>query len=144
MTEQDFLNAILDRPTLDDTRLIYADWLEEQGGRECETKALYLRTMLEIAPSSPENWPAEIVDELRLIAKALDPAWLAVVSRLPVENCQRHGTTPGFSFTYLCDMQWDQLGPTQDDKVRKCQLCNKNVYYCDSVAEGKEHARQHH
>ena len=44
MTAEDgFLIAIRGAPADDNTRLVYADWLEEQGDPESLAKAAYLR-----------------------------------------------------------------------------------------------------
>jgi uncharacterized protein (TIGR02996 family) len=42
--ERAFLMAILERPDDDNTKLVYADWLEEQGDPRCE----FLRWMVKV------------------------------------------------------------------------------------------------
>ena len=33
---------------------------------------------------------------------------------------------------------------TADDKVRHCETCRKNVYFCDTLADAREHAHDGH
>lgn len=46
--ESDLLAAIIERPDDDDLRLIYADWLEEQGGEGNESRAALIRTQIRL------------------------------------------------------------------------------------------------
>jgi uncharacterized protein (TIGR02996 family) len=45
--EQKLLDAILRDPADDTVRLVYADWLDEQGGKENADRALYIRSAIE-------------------------------------------------------------------------------------------------
>ncbi|RJQ25749.1 TIGR02996 domain-containing protein [Candidatus Parcubacteria bacterium] len=63
MSQKELLNAICENPFNDDLRLLYADWLEEQGGLDSE-RAERIRIQMEIAKqfdpdkrplASPEN-----------------------------------------------------------------------------------------
>src|SRR5947209_4285663 len=47
-----FLATILDRPTEDGPRLVYADWLEEQGDAE---RAEFIRIQIELAELSDND-----------------------------------------------------------------------------------------
>jgi uncharacterized protein (TIGR02996 family) len=60
MTEQDFLAPIIDRPDADQPRLIYADWLDEQG--ECD-RAEFVRVGCALAALPRENGGAPLDEE---------------------------------------------------------------------------------
>ena len=73
-TEQGLLHAILESPADDGPRLIYADWLDEQGQAP---RAEFIRTQVRLA-TSPEcghRPPGEGCElELSLPRPAADPA----------------------------------------------------------------------
>jgi hypothetical protein len=82
---------------------------------------------------------------LRELAAALDPNWLAVVSDPGIEGCGKCGTgiwRPRFEF--ICDQSWADMEPTGVDNVRRCETCRKNVYFCDNLADAREHSQQGH
>lgn len=136
--EQDFLRKLLDRPADDTALLVYADWLDEQGGAGSKAKAGFIRFELEAAErlaTLPEGDPSRvaIINRLRDLARDLDPGWLAVVSRPVLEACR-------FRLEFECPMQWERLTTTDDAKVRFCESCRQNVHYCDTIEEAREHA----
>jgi hypothetical protein len=82
---------------------------------------------------------------LQQSAARLDTDWLAVVSRLAVENCHEKRSRaqfgqPLFQFDFLCERRWEQLQPTTDQAVRFCDGCQQPVYYCDTIMEARDHA----
>jgi len=80
MTEEDgFLRAIAQAPGDDAPRLVYADWLDDDG----DLRGAYLRVEAEWAKSRT----AAGAKNLRAHAKLLDPVWVARVSRPPVGVC---------------------------------------------------------
>ncbi len=54
---------------------------------------------------------------------------------LPIENCRR-------LFRFRCPQTWDRLDPTEDVNVRFCPTCCKNVYFCETEEEIRQHAGQ--
>jgi len=197
--ERGFLTAILERPDDDATKLVYADWLEEQG----DPRAEYLRLMVKVRQErvvTPEQrqrhkeLSAELAElhaqerqefenalaaggsrrenpvlqrrvkelevqladlsrqirqripaRLQELAAALDTNWLAVVSDPEIEGCgksTRDGWRPRFDF--LCDRTWADLTPTKDNSVRHCESCDKNVHFCDTLADAREHSQEGH
>lgn len=136
-----FLRAVLSTPADDTPRLVYADWLDEQTDPSAAPMAEFLR--LTAAPPTPDG-----DRRLRELAAGLAPDWLAVVSRLAVENCQRRRVEPPprrvmpLRFDFVCDRRWEHLRPTADPAVRVCDGCRRNVYYCDSITAARRHARQ--
>lgn len=54
--EAAFLAAIRANPEDDAPRLVYADWLEEQGGASNEARAEYIRLSIQHATHYPEMW----------------------------------------------------------------------------------------
>src|SRR5262249_51955042 len=92
--DEAFLRAIADAPDDDATRLVYADWLEEQGESpradylrlECEWKSLPFPADFEcqwgkVLPPDDERYPPDL-RRLTEMAQKIPPGWLASVSRI--------------------------------------------------------------
>src|SRR5262245_11908293 len=84
--ESGFLQAILANPQDNGVRLVYADWLEEQGEPTARTKAEFLRLTAQVMEGHRGKRRARR-RRLQQLAADLDVDWLAVVSRLAIENC---------------------------------------------------------
>lgn len=71
------------------------------------------------------------VARARFVRGAIDPAgtpmWRAVVSARPVERCAKFGNG--------CPKRWVELAPTDDDRMRTCDECERPVYYCTTAEE---------
>jgi uncharacterized protein (TIGR02996 family) len=155
MSEDGFLRALLADPKGDTTRLVYADWLEEQGDPVSDAKAEFLR--LTVEGPAPKNGRKK-KRRLQQLAAELDTDWLAVVSRLPIEHCLKkriEGEPAGdesivesmvspLGFDFLCDRHWEDLQATEDRAVRFCDDCSQNVHYCDTIMEARDHAQAGH
>jgi uncharacterized protein (TIGR02996 family) len=156
LTDENVLANLLADPAANDTRLVYADWLEERGDPVSVAKAEFLRATVELAAGrGPKRWRKARQKRLQQLAAGLDTDWLAVVSRLAVENCQgkRAEAESGegsvvvrldYLFDYLCDRRWEGLRPTDDPAVRFCDGCRHDVYYCDTITEARRHAAEQH
>jgi uncharacterized protein (TIGR02996 family) len=127
--EDPFILAILAAPEDDAPRLIYSDWLEERG----DPRGEYLRVDCQLA-TLPQDDPRfdGLVTRLRDLYAWIDPQWLRAVARSHIERC-------GFHLKFRCPKQWDRLQLTGDASVRLCSACRKNVYYCRSLEEAREH-----
>jgi uncharacterized protein (TIGR02996 family) len=134
LTDDDraFIRAIFADPCDDAPRLVYADWLDERG----DIRGRFLRLELELAGLLNPPTGAAAVEELRDVAREIDPKWIALVDRPRIENCYR----PHFRFQ--CPKKWEQLELTDDDAVRFCVSCQQKVYFCSSVQEAAEHGRR--
>jgi hypothetical protein len=129
-------------------RLVYSDWLEEQGGSVAGAKAEFLRLAVQMAlPTGRKREKKAGAKRLQQLAAGLDTDWLAVVSRLAIENCpgkRAEAESRPFHvvrFDYICDRRWEDLRPTEDGAVRFCEGCRQNVHYCDTIMEAREHAQ---
>ena len=149
--EADFLRRLLENPADDTVRLVYADWLDERGGEENAAKANFLRlTARLLEPAVPEGTHDELRKRMQPLAAKLPTDWLAVVSRLQVEQCgakraeERRGRRISLLFDFVCDKRWDELAVTSDNGVRFCGKCKEHVHYCDTITEAREHAQQGH
>jgi uncharacterized protein (TIGR02996 family) len=148
-TESAFLKQLQSEPSDDATRLVYADWLDEQDDAVSADKAEFLRVTAALA-AQPGEASEERQKRLQRLAATLDTDWLAVVSRLGIENCQgkrkEAESQPIYPirFDYLCDRRWEDLEPTDDQAVRFCDGCKHNVHYCDTIMEAREHAHKRH
>src|SRR5262245_11803831 len=119
--ESAFLQALLADPGDDGLRRVYADWLEEQGRPAAAARAEFLRRTAELAKKpgrkGQKNRKANR-KRLQELAAGLDTDWLAVVSRLPVENCHGKRTAAqsrrrfAVRFDYLCERRWEDLQAT--------------------------------
>ncbi len=131
--EEGFLRALLARPDDRTTRLVYADWLDEHDDGRGEFLRLELR-LEELPPDDGAR--AAALSRLRELRVGIDLGWLARLDRARVENC--------FRFAFACPQRWEQLRPTADALVRWCESCRKEVHYCGSVGEARNHAYQDH
>ncbi len=129
-----FVRAIQERPDDDTARLIYADWLEEQGDEANLARAEFLRADGELAGLAEEDeWREALEGRLRELAKGIDVAWRAAVSKAPIVKCDHQ-------FDFQCPMQWDKLEPTEARSERFCGGCSQRVYYCATREEAIHHA----
>jgi uncharacterized protein (TIGR02996 family) len=147
--EGSFLRAILANPADDLPRLVYADWLDEQETERASSKAVFLRVTATLVKLSDPAARKKLEEQLGKLARYLPTDWLPVVSRLVVENCAAAGNTvrrplETITFDYECPLKWEALTPTDDVTVRHCKACRQNVYYCDTIGEARDHARQGH
>jgi uncharacterized protein (TIGR02996 family) len=133
-----FLEVLRNKPGDGVTRLVYADWLDEQGGRANADQAAYLRTESDLlALPEGDGRRDELEARLRELAHRVPRPWLAVVSRRKVENCF-------VKLAFVCSKRWEEMGPTADERVRSCPDCHKTVHFCDDLAEAVKHARAGH
>jgi len=108
-TEQGFLVTLRTNPGDDETRMVYADWLEGNG---FNAKAQLLRLREHLDTYMHKN------------SSALD--WRVVAVRTPIERCIQN-KCPGY---------WDALVPiAASDFARTCQVCRREVRYCGELAE---------
>jgi uncharacterized protein (TIGR02996 family) len=133
--EAAFLDAIRSKPDDAVTRLVYADWLDEQGGKANAAKSAVLRFQCEFAAlAATTKIGGTKKKRLRRLANSVaDANWLALVSMPAIEKCE-------LKFAFKCPKQWDKLTATRDDAVRYCDACQRNVYYCHTIPEAFRHA----
>jgi uncharacterized protein (TIGR02996 family) len=80
MTEDEaFIRAIVDSPSDEGPRLVYADWLEEHS----DPRGVYLRAEHKWASTRKGH----ALTKVRELAQPLDAVWVARVSRPPVGVC---------------------------------------------------------
>jgi uncharacterized protein (TIGR02996 family) len=135
--ESAFLDVIRSKPDDDVTRLVYADWLDEQGAKASADKSAFLRLHCELGQAQDAKVFLDLSKRMFNMAKQLDAAWLGVVSNMKIENCE-------LQFEFQCPKRWDKLRPTIRDDVRFCDACQQAVYFCRSVSEARDHAWQGH
>jgi uncharacterized protein (TIGR02996 family) len=129
--EAAFLAKIQAMPTDHTTRLVYADWLEEQADQMSQYKAEYLR--LEQALAEREEPPIQgvvdvLVMDVQEASKRVPHVWLMQVARLPVQGCGRW-------FRFQCPKRWELMTPTDHVDVRLCTSCQREVHFCFSRTE---------
>jgi uncharacterized protein (TIGR02996 family) len=146
MRDEGFIRAIQENPKDDTTLLVYADWLDEQGDAVSVKRAEFLRVTVEIAVSKKgRGWKKARRRRLQELAAKLDTDWLALVSRLKVENCRgKHPRLRSLRFDFVCGRRWEEMQPTEDTAVRFCNACEENVHYCDTIHEARQHAETGH
>jgi uncharacterized protein (TIGR02996 family) len=145
-----FLRSLLDSPRDDASRLVYADWLEEQDTPTALLQAEYLRLTVQLGTVTKRRPRKGRRKRLQVLAAKLDTDWLAVVSRIPIENCGRGQNTDDYFgrspvyFRFVCQRNWVDLQVTGEDTVRHCDQCQEHVHYCGTIKEAREHAQQGH
>jgi uncharacterized protein (TIGR02996 family) len=126
-----FIRAMLADPDNDAPRLIYADWLEECG----DPRGEYLRLECHLATLSQDDPQLDpLLIHFRELHRQIDPGWRAAVARSKVERCRL--------FEFRCPKRWDKLRPTKDSAVRVCTACRKEVFYCESILEARQHGER--
>src|SRR5262245_13310236 len=137
MTEEGFLRALQEKPDDDATRLIYADWLDEQGDQPSKTKSEYIRLDVQLAPlKEGVRGTRRRKRRRQRLAEQIDSAWLAVVTKAPIECCK---------FKFECPLKWENLQPVKgSDTTRFCGTCNQQVHFCATLEEAQHHAFQNH
>jgi uncharacterized protein (TIGR02996 family) len=133
--EEAFLDDIHRHPEEDGRRLIYADWLEEQGDPVSLARAAFVRLEVDLARTAEEEERHErILERLLALRPQVDTSWLAALARVQIEHCET------LRFKFRCPKKWDHLRQTEDATVRFCDSCRKTVHYCDSIGEAKAQA----
>ena len=133
LADRHFLDEIHAAPYDESPRLVYADWLEEQG----DPRAEYLRLECELVGLKADDALfRELAPRLHELREAIDPAWLAEVGRTRIANC--------LSVVFECPNRWNRLAPTGDPKNRFCSACKRTVHYCETLDEARAHARSGH
>ncbi len=127
-TERAFLDAIERWPHDDDVRVVYADWLEEQGHRE---PAEYLRAHVAIKGLAAEHPKfQELAARIDLLAPTMPRRWRRTVARPVLEMCD-------LRFEVACPKRWDGLSPTGSPNERFCHVCRQAVVYTSSLPEAR-------
>ena len=73
---ENVIQAIQEQSADDSARLVYADWLEERGGVEADTRAEFLRVQHTLMTAQPAAHLRLREAELRA---AIDPVWLCLI-----------------------------------------------------------------
>ncbi len=140
-TEQRFLDAIRQRPDDPETRVVYADWLEERGQAQ---RAEFLRLQLAAGAATSASDPAFARASARLaeLAGQVGDGWrvLVAMSFIEPKTCRSRGpaaegTGPTLGFELVCPMRWDKLEPTEREGARLCRACNTEVTYCTTIEQ---------
>lgn len=115
----------------------YVDWLEARDDPRGE--ALRQELAWRAGPAQPR--PAALS---ALIAE-IDPEWWGLVMGIDRFNCAGQGKAKArVRFTYRCEKSWDSLEPIDEPGARGCTDCGHAVYWCPTIAEAEDHARQGH
>jgi uncharacterized protein (TIGR02996 family) len=129
-----FLTAIRANPGDDTVRLVYADWLEEQG----DARGGFLRAECALSATAPtDSQRAELQARLRDAGAGADPRWVATVSRAPIENCPAECQSG-------CPQRWERLSPVRSEAARGCDQCGQEVVFCCSIGMAQARAALGH
>jgi uncharacterized protein (TIGR02996 family) len=85
-TDNNFLAKLLADPADDSTRLVYADWLDDQGEPASIAKAEFLRLTVQLSRDVNSSAEIDLQERLQQLAAGVDTDWLAGVGRLPFGN----------------------------------------------------------
>jgi uncharacterized protein (TIGR02996 family) len=129
-----FLAGIAKNPTDEARRLVFADWLEDNG--DWRSEFVRLDCTLRALPADLPR-PPELQNRWLELRSRLSPSWLTILGRSEIENCDSR-------FLFKCPERWDNLAPTKVAAVRFCDACSERVYYCHTIEEAREHAKNGH
>lgn len=126
--EQEFLRHLEENPADDAMRVVYADWLEENGRASA---AHFIRAQLDLATMKPDS-PAflDAKDVLHALSGSFPAHWRRTIARPEIENC-------GVRFELQCPKQWTELQATVDPNQRFCGTCQRNVHYAPTVTAAR-------
>lgn len=124
--EMRFVLDVRDNPEDSAMRMVYADWLEQEG----QTDRAELVRLL--ADQPPERTPERT--RLRVLGFHEKREWLAVIGRGPIEGCEP-------TFRFKCPLRWEALAGTDAPDVRHCDQCNRQVHFCTDLGDVKRNAR---
>lgn len=128
-----FIRAVLTNPAELTAWLVYADWLDEHEQPE---RAEFLRLQVERGRLPPNDARRGAIDaRLSELHGTVHRGWAAVFDRPTIENCDEH-------FAFQCPQKWENLQLTANHKVRHCDACARDVYYCNSMDEARWHASE--
>jgi len=127
--EKGFLDAIHREPDEPAHRLVYADWLDEQGDAR---RAEFLR--LEVRRRRGDDDRA-ILARLRELLPEIGADWAAFLDRAAISYCRYGRTCPG---------RWEGLELTVKARVRLCAVCGRFVQHTRNPAEVAEQIDQGH
>lgn len=132
--EHRMLAALRERPDDDETREVYADWLETNGHA---VRAEFLRTQLQLRQVRTADQPAftAAAERLTALAAQIGEGWRARVAMAFIEGCSKRQRALGMEL--VCPQRWDKLAPTETEGIRMCGACKQTVTYCTSI----DHAR---
>lgn len=129
-------------------RAVYADWLEERG----DPRATWLRAEAELhrlltavpkddagEPRPPDATAVAGVRERLAAVPDVEPDWAAVVTRMPIENCDVWSRMVRMRFR--CPERWHALERTMSAGVRFCGACRRHVFYSPTIESAQLHAR---
>lgn len=127
MDEQTFLLYLRADPQDDTLRLAYADWLEQEGDPRAELLRLLVHHFQNSKgmPSPTTVKMHRLVEELGAV---VTKDWLALVSRGGLEFCNIRGQVK-------CPRRWELLRITEDPCVRRCEECDRDVWFCWTDAD---------
>lgn len=127
MTDEDFIAQIQSDAHDDSARLVYADWLEEQG----DVRAEYLRLECELAGLTFRDalWK-ELYPRVSELREKMPKAWLAEIGRSRVMNCD----------DVSCPRSWHLLRDANARSVRMCDVCQSPVQFFSHPPEAAHHA----
>jgi uncharacterized protein (TIGR02996 family) len=113
-TEPELLAAI--EHDEDGARIVYADWLEEQGDAE---RAEYVRCQDRIHTMPDGIARDDVIDRVRELSNKLDAAWRVIVARPRIRNCPRGD----------CPREWGALAPAHTTDLRVCRACDARIEF---------------
>src|SRR4051812_39785387 len=89
---EDFLTALGEKPNDNVTRLVYADWLDEQDDPLAEFVRLEVRLATEEVSDDQRR---AMMNRLAELGRSAEPRWLCAVNRAPFVRCVVRKATGG-------------------------------------------------
>ncbi len=111
-------------PDDEGARLVYADWLEEQGQPD---QASWLRQESRLRSLEGERLQAAL-RQLRELNDKVGTTFITSVARTAIEGC-------AVRFGFKCPLKWESLQRTDREEVRHCVGCRQDVHFVRTVEE---------
>ncbi len=124
--ELGFLDRIRTSPDDFALRVVYADWLEQQG----DLRKAELVRLLSVSPRDP----SPELERLRELGSHRGSDWIAILARTSIDGCEQ-------ATGRRCLQRWESLASTDQPRVRWCRKCEGKVLFCNSIEIVQQQAR---
>jgi len=167
-SEWNFIKDLSNDPSNQEIYDGYKKWLEDEIQKAKESEDFHAASLWDKQQKLGflKAQDEEDYEKMQRIASQCNPNWLAIVSRPSVTNCGRPNPEedekleqwwkwagnhhreksatewkenhPSFKMDFVCPKKWNEMQSTENRKVRFCDDCQKNVYFCDNIVEARE------
>lgn len=148
--EQAFIMRMLEHPHDEFLPFVYADWLDERDDRRGKALRLMLdRDKLSRHGKAKKTLIRSLDREIKTTFDGVSidvKNWRTTMNdwldqRAGILNCGLPKQDSMMQFEFECPNRWTSLQTTEDDAVRFCGDCQRQVHFCSTSDEAMEHAK---